>query len=41
MTLNAGKSALFKTFKWNKDLAGGSPNATTNEFMFQTIMVEA
>ena len=41
MTLNAGKSALFKAFKWNKDLAGASPNETTNEFMFQTIMVEA
>ena len=41
MTLNAGKSALFKAFKWNKDLAGASPAVTTNEFMFQTIMVEA
>ena len=40
MTLNAGKSALFKAFKWNKELAGSAGTAD-NEFMFQTIMVEA
>jgi len=40
MTLNAGKSALFKAFKWNKELAGTATSAD-NEFMFQTIMVEA
>ena len=40
MTLNAGKSALFKAVKWNKELAGTATSAD-NEFMFQTIMVEA
>lgn len=41
MTLNAGKSALFKAVKWNKELAGALPTAADNQFMFQTIMVEA
>jgi hypothetical protein len=40
MTLNAGKSALFKAVKWNKILDGSGTSAD-NEFMFQTIMVEA
>ena len=40
MTLNAGKSALFKAVKWNKILTGAA-TAVDNQFMFQTIMVEA
>ena len=41
MTLNAGKSALFKVLKWNKDFVSAGASETTNQFMFQTIMVEA